>query len=190
MTLLIDIGIVFFWPDGLGLLTRTYDQEVQYLSRNIDERTTELISSWVQSSYELVFVKTGMQKYLHSGGGQLTNNLITGMWPVLQGIMIGFQIFMIRMSVLILMLPFTALIVAVAAADGFTEWYKRRTGGARESAFIYHRSKHMVAWALTGLWVFYLMPPFAVDPVYVFLPTILLLGLFSRLAVQYFKKYL
>ena len=40
-----------------------------------------------------------------------------------------------------------------------------------------------------GMWFFYLVPPFAIDPIYIFLPTIILLGLFSRLSVQFFKKY-
>ena len=189
MTLLTDLAIVMFWPDGLQLLKDTYQQEVQYLSANIDRQTTDLISQWVNTAYEWTFIKTGIQGYLYSGGNQLTGNLISGMWPMIQGAMIGFQIFMIRLSVIILMAPFIVLVMLVLASDGYLEWYRRRTGGARESAFIYHRSKHMVSWSLAGLWFFYLVPPFAVDPVYIFLPSILFLGIFSRLSIQFFKKY-
>ena len=189
MTLLTDLAIVMFWPDGLQLLKNTYYQEVQYLTGNIDAHTAEKISTWVKTAYEWTFIKTGIQSYLYSGGNPITSSLISGMWPLIQGAMIGFQIFMIRLSVIILMMPFIALVMLVSATDGYLEWYRRRTGGARESAFIYHRSKHLVSWSLAGLWFFYLVPPFAVDPVYIFLPAILFLGVFSRLSVQFFKKY-
>jgi integrating conjugative element membrane protein (TIGR03747 family) len=189
MTLLTDIGIVMFWPDGLQLLKNTYHEEVQYLRANIDAQTTELISKWVNATYEWIFIKTGIHGYLYSGGNKFTGSLISGMWPLIQGAMIGFQIFMIRLSVIILMLPFIALIMMVAASDGYLEWYRRRTGGARESAFIYHRSKNLMNWSLVGFWFFYLVPPFAIDPIYIFIPSILLLGLFSRLSIQFFKKY-
>ena len=189
MTLLTDLAIVMFWPDGLQLLKNTYSQEVQYLTANIKAPTIERITYWVKSAYEWIFIKTGIQSYLYSGGNQITGSLISGMWPMIQGVMIGFQIFMIRLSVIILMLPFIVLVMLVSATDGYLEWYRRRTGGARESAFIYHRSKHMVSWSLAGLWFFYLVPPFAVDPIYIFLPAILFLGIFSRLSVQFFKKY-
>ena len=189
MTLLTDLAIVMFWPDGLQLLKNTYSQEVQYLTANIKAPTIERITYWVKSAYDWIFIKTGIQSYLYSGGNQITGSLISGMWPMIQGVMIGFQIFMIRLSVIILMLPFIVLVMLVSATDGYLEWYRRRTGGARESAFIYHRSKHMVSWSLAGLWFFYLVPPFAVDPIYIFLPAILFLGIFSRLSVQFFKKY-
>ncbi len=189
MTLLTDLGIVMFWSDGLALLKDTYHQEVQYLSININAQTTELISSWVNTAYEWVFIKTGVHGYLYSGGSRITSGLISGFWPMIQGAMIGFQIFMIRLCVIILMLPFIIMVMVVAASDGYLEWYRRRTGGARESAFIYHRSKHMVSWSLIGLWFLYLIPPFAINPVYIFLPSIVFLGGFSRLSIQFFKKY-
>jgi integrating conjugative element membrane protein (TIGR03747 family) len=189
-TLLIDIGIVMFLPDGLQLLKDTFDTEVQYLSRNLDARSTDFITGWVNQAYEWVFVRTGLHDVLHSKGNAFTSSLVSGMWPIIQGAMIGFQVFMIRLTVIVLMMPFLALISIVAASDGFLGWYRRRTGAARESAFIYHRSKRMVAWSIFGLWFFYLVPPFDIDPVYIFLPTTVLLGTFIRFSVQYFKKYI
>jgi integrating conjugative element membrane protein (TIGR03747 family) len=127
---------------------------------------------------------------LHSKGNAFTSSLISGMWPIIQGAMIGFQIFMIRLAVIVLMMPFLALVSIVAASDGFLGWYRRRTGAARESAFIYHRSKRMVAWSIFGLWFFYLVPPFAIDPAYIFVPTLIILAIFIRLSIQFFKKYI
>ena len=190
MTLLTDVGIVMFWPDGLNLLKSTYHQEVQYLSHNIDDVTTQRIATWTNTAYDWVFVKTGVQGYLYSGHNRIANGLISGFWSVLQGVMIGFQVFMIRLCVIVLMLPFILMVMIVAASDGYLEWYRRRTGGARESAFIYHRAKHMLNWSLIGFWFLYLVPPFAINPVYIFLPSVIFLGIFARLSIQYFKKYI
>lgn len=189
MTLLTDLAIVMFMPDGLQILKNAYNQEVQYLSANIDPGTSEFISNWINTSYEWAFIKTGIHDYLYAGGNRTSNNLITGLWPMLQGATIGFQIFMIRLAVIFLMLPFLVLVIVVSAADGFLGWYLRRTSGARESGFIYHRSKNMVSWSIIGLWFIYLVPPFAIDPMVIFIPSVLLLSIFTRLSIQFFKKY-
>lgn len=189
MTLITDLSIVMFVPDGLGMLKNAYNQEVEYLSVNIDSRSTEFISHWVNTAYEWIFVKTGIHGYLYSNGNPFSDSLISGFWPLLQGALIGFQIFMIRLSVIILMIPFVILVMLVAASDGYLEWYRRRTGGARESAFIYHRSKRLVAWSIIALWFLYLIPPFAIDPAYIFVPVILIVVIFTRLSIQFFKKY-
>ena len=189
MTLLTDLLVVLFWPDGLQVLKNTYTQEIQYLSANIDERTAGVISSWVNTAYDWSFVKTGIHHYLYSGGNGITSSIISGVWPAFQGSMIGFQIFIIRLSVIVLMLPFLLLMMIIGATDGYLQWYLRRTSGARESAFIYHRSKRIACWSLFGFWFLYLVPPFSIDPAWIFIPSILLIALFTRLTVQYFKKY-
>ncbi|MCF6337892.1 MAG: DUF4400 domain-containing protein [Gammaproteobacteria bacterium] len=58
--------------------------------------------------------------------------------------MIDLKLFALRVGILILTLPFLILITAVA--DGFVGWYLHRTGGERESGFIYHRAKRGLAW--------------------------------------------
>ena len=190
VTALTDIAIVLFWPDGLGMLKRTYLEEIQYLNINISAETSQRIASWANTAYDWVFIKSGFQSLLYSGGNSdVLRSLVKGFWPVLQGISIGFHIFIIRLCVILLMIPLLALVMAVASSDGFLEWYRRRTGGARESAFIYHRSKHMLTWSLVGIWFAYLVPPFAVNPAYIFIPSALFLGLTTRLSIQFFKKY-
>ncbi len=189
MTLITDLSIVMFVPDGLQILKDAYNQEVEYLSVNIDSRSTEFISDWVNTAYEWVFIKTGIHAFLYAKGNQVTDSLISGLWPLLQGALIGFQIFMIRLSVIILMLPFVIMVMLVAASDGYLEWYRRRTGGARESAFIYHRSKRLVSWSIIALWFLYLIPPFAIDPAVIFIPSVLIVVIFTRFSVQFFKKY-
>jgi len=192
MTLLTDMAVVLFVPDGLNLLKETYYTEVRYLIEELDPLAAERITRWSQTAYHWTFVKTGLESFLYNfgSGDGVINSLVKGFWPVFQGAIIGFQIFVIRVSVIVLMLPFLVLAMLVGASDGYLEWFRRRTGGARESAFIYHRSKHMLNWSLIGFWFLYLIPPFAVNPAYIFIPSALILGLFSRLSIQFFKKYI
>jgi integrating conjugative element membrane protein (TIGR03747 family) len=190
MTLIINLGIVFFYPDGLQLLKNTYNSEVQYLNASIGLNASNFITLWVNTAYEWIFIKTGIHRYFHTGGSGQASSIVAGLWPIMQGVMIGLQIFMIRLSIIVLMLPFVCLAMFVCASDGYLAWYKRRTGGDRESGFIYHRSKKVLSWSLIGLWIIYLIPPIAIDPSFVFVPSILLGGMSTKLSIQYFKKYI
>ncbi len=189
-TLITDLGIVLLVDDGLNLLKSTYKEEVRYLSDSMDVRAQTFVSDWVNISYHWAFEKTGIHSYLYSGGGQITSNLLSNIWPLLQGAVIGFQIFMMRLAVIVLMVPFMLLIMIIAVADGYLGWFRRRSGGGRESGFIYHRSKNIVGWSIIGLWFLYLVPPFAIDPIYIFLPSLSILGIATRFSIQNIKKYI
>jgi len=189
MAILIDMGIVMFMTGGLEMLKETYRIEVQYLSTGMNAQSIELVTTWVSESYRVLFIETGIHDYLYNSNNRISSPIITGMWPMLQGAMIGFQVFMIRLSVIALFLPFILLATIVSVSDGFLGWYLRRTSGARESGFIYHRSKFFLTWGIASLCFLYLVPPFAVNPLYIFIPMIIITALCTRLSVQYFKKY-
>ena len=104
--------------------------------------------------------------------------------------MIGLKLFALRMGILILAAPFLAIVTVVAMADGFVGWYLRRTGGKRESGFIYHRAKRGLAWSFLLLWIVYLIPPIPLDPKYFLPPFLLVTSIATRLHVAFFKKYL
>lgn len=188
-SLLLDLLIVLFLPQGLELLQNTYRREIGYLSLQVDEITAATISSWVNSAYDWVFIRSGIQGFIQNHGGSISGQLITLSWPALQGIMIGFQIFCIRLMVIVLMLPLLLLMLMVAASDGYLLWYRRRTSGGRESSFIYHRAKRLLSGSLFLFWFIYLVFPFAINPAWIFVPSMLLLAAFTRLTIQYFKKY-
>ena len=189
MAILIDMGIVMFMTGGLEMLKETYRIEVQYLSTTMNTQSIELVTTWVSESYRVLFTETGIHHYLYTSNNQISSPIISGMWPLLQGAMIGFQVFMIRLSVIVLFMPFILLTILVSTSDGFLGWYLRRTSGARESGFIYHRSKFFLTWGINSLCFIYLVPPFAVNPLYIFIPMIIITALCTHLSVQYFKKY-
>ncbi len=189
MAILIDMGIVMFMTGGLEMLKETYRVEVQYLSTSMNTQSIELVTTWVSESYRVLFIETGIHAYLYTSNHRISSPIIAGMWPLLQGAMIGFQVFMIRLSVIVLFMPFILMTILVSISDGFLGWYLRRTSGARESGFIYHRSKFFLTWGVTTLCFLYLVPPFAVNPLYIFIPLSIMTAACTRLSVQYFKKY-
>ncbi len=189
MAILIDMGIVMFMTGGLEMLKETYRVEVQYLSTSMNTQSIELVTIWVSESYRILFIETGIHNYLYTSNNQISSPIIVGMWPLLQGAMIGFQVFMIRLSVIVLFMPFILLTIIVSISDGFLGWYLRRTSGARESGFIYHRSRFFLTWGISSLCFLYLVPPFAINPTVIFIPLITISAACTRLSVQYFKKY-
>ncbi|MCH9829024.1 MAG: DUF4400 domain-containing protein [Gammaproteobacteria bacterium] len=102
----------------------------------------------------------------------------------------GLQLFSLRLGVLALGAPFVGLVATGAAADGLVTWYWRRTGGGRESGFVFHRAKRTVAMAALGLCFAYLVPPVSVDGRIAIASFALVVAIALRLAVGHFKKYI
>lgn len=102
----------------------------------------------------------------------------------------GLQLFSLRLGVLALSAPFIGLVLIGAAADGLVTWYWRRTGGGRESGFVFHRAKRTVAMAALGLCFAYLVPPVSVDGRIAIASFALVVAIALRLAVGHFKKYI
>lgn len=194
--LIVDIFCVFvLWsPNGARHLEYVFQQEVALLELQPSQEA--FLVDVTQAFYEHVFVSTGIDGTLRQAANPNVETPVTAydfanaLWPVFETAMIGLKLFALRMGILILTLPFLALITAVAMADGFVGWYLRRTGGERESGFIYHRAKRGLAWSFLLLWIAYLIPPFPMDPKYLLPPFLLASGITTRLHVAFFKKYL
>ncbi len=102
----------------------------------------------------------------------------------------GLQLFSLRLGVLALSAPLIGLVSISAAADGLVTWYWRRTGGGRESGFVFHRAKRTVAMAALGLCFAYLVPPVAIDGRVSVACFAVVIAIALRLAVGHFKKYI
>jgi len=191
--LVVDIFCVFvLWPpNGARHLESVFQQEVALLE--LQPSQVAFLADVTQALYDYAFVSTGIDGTLRQSSAdtpETAHDFANDLWPVLETAMIGLKLFGLRMGVLILTLPFLALITAVAMADGFVGWYLRRTGGERESGFIYHRAKRGLAWSFLLLWVVYLIPPVPMDPKYLLPPFLIASGIATRLHVAFFKKYL
>lgn len=198
LVLIIDLFCVFvLWsPDGVSQLEQVLHQELEFLC--LPQAKVEFLIGVATSLYDTVFVSTGIDGMMRhaasispsSTGNSTEIEFVETLRPAIETAMIGLQLFALRLGVLLLTLPFFVVVILGAVSDGFLGWYLRRTGGERESGFIYHRAKRGLAWSIVGLWVVYLLPPVAMDPRYILPPFLLIAGIAVRLQVSFFKKFL
>ncbi|MBN4079469.1 DUF4400 domain-containing protein [Beggiatoa alba] len=198
LVLIIDIFCVFvLWsPNGVWHLKNVLHQEIALLG--LPQSDITFLAEVIQSFHSTVFVSSGidgMMRYSSSlpptdQSQQTALDFTETLRPIIETAMVGLQLFALRIGVLILALPFLVLVTVTAMADGFVGWFLRRTGGERESGFIYHRAKRGLAWSFLLLWLFYLVPPIPLDPKYLIPPFLLAVGITTRLHMAFFKKFL
>jgi len=198
LVLIVDIFCVFvLWsPDGLWHLKNVLHQEIALLG--VSQSDITFLAEVIQSFYSTVFVSSGIDGMMHYSSNlpptdqapQTALDFTETLRPVIETAMVGLQLFALRIGVLILALPFLMLVIVAAIADGFMGWFLRRTGGERESGFIYHRAKRGLAWSFLLLWFIYLVPPIPLDPKYLIPPFLLAVGITTRLHMAFFKKFL
>jgi len=198
LVLIVDLFCVFvLWsPDGVWRLETVLHKEVALLG--LPQSDINFLAGITKSFYDAVFVSTGIDGMMRHAASlpttdksqQTALDFTETLRPVIETAMVGLQLFALRMGVLILTLPFLVLVTLAAMADGFVGWFLRRTGGERESGFIYHRAKRSLAWSFLLLWAIYLVPPIPQDPKYLIPPFLLAAGVAARLHVAFFKKFL
>ena len=198
LVLIVDLFCVFvLWsPDGVAHLEGVLHQEVALLG--LPQSDINFLISVATSLYNTIFVSTGMDGMMRHAASLPPSDtsqptvleFIDTLRPAIETAMIGLQLFAMRIGVLIMTLPFWVVVTFAAMTDGFAGWFLRRTGGERESGFIYHRAKRSLAWSFLALWAVYLLPPVPMDPKYIIPPFLLSAGIATRLHVAFFKKFL
>ena len=98
--------------------------------------------------------------------------------------------FLVRLLVLVLTIPLFIMATFVGLVDGLVRRDIRKFGAGRESGFIYHRVKASVVPLAVLPWILYLALPISVHPLWILLPSAVLLGLAVNLTAGSFKKYL
>lgn len=191
LVLVIDLlFVVFVWEDGAHHLTELLAAERQLLGLDSGSSAGRFVDETVTAAYDWVFVKTGLGDWLATQRSGLLAAVINGLWVLVDTAVLGLQLFATRAAVLVLSLPLFVVVAATAVADGLYGWLMRRTRGARESGFIYHRAKRAVPAFLLLVWAVYLIPPIPMDPRWVMPPFIVVFGTALRLRVAFFKKHL
>jgi integrating conjugative element membrane protein (TIGR03747 family) len=125
-----------------------------------------------------------------AGGGEMMRRAVLATNTFWGTAAAGLQLFSARLAVLVRSVPLVFLVSIAAAADGLLGWFMRRTGGGRESGFIFHRAKRHAGHALLILCFAYLVPPQTADPRMAVATFTLFVALALRVAVANFKKYL
>mgnify|MGYP001576445825 CR=1 FL=1 len=102
----------------------------------------------------------------------------------------GLELFSMRLAVLAVSLPLIALTAICGFADGLLARHLRRTGGGRESAFVYHRAKRHAGHAVLALGLIYAASPVTFDSRVAITAFVVVFPLLLRIGTATFKKYL
>lgn len=204
------VGMHFFWPEqGWRHAADMLDYELNQLSENFTRsaivQEPGRTARWlVESAYEWIFVRSGLADWMQESSEQASAPSRGGdrdfryyisqvyVWTESYLIAAAFTVlvFLVRLLVLVLTLPLFLLAAFIGLIDGLVRRDIRRMGAGRESGFIYHRAKASLMPLAVLPWIVYLAMPFSVSPIWVLLPSAVLLGVAVNIAAGSFKKYL
>ncbi|EJM00354.1 integrating conjugative element membrane protein, PFL_4697 family [Pseudomonas sp. GM102] len=197
-------GLLLFWGDqGWRHSQATLTSELGWLSEHFKSsllirQPGATIVQWLDFLNQWLLVKTGFadfaqQARVSSQGISFwswTNQLYVSIEDfVLAAVYVTFT-FVVRLTILVLATPLFLLATLTGFVDGLMRRDLRKFGAGRESSFVYHRAKRAVIPLLVVPWVIYLSLPFSLDPMAVFLPCAVMLGIAMAITATTFKKYL
>lgn len=183
---------------GVMALQRNLDEEWATLVALGDARFSPLAHAIHDRLYAVFFKAPGFDYMMRSAldpapmrdADELMRKFVLATRAFWETAATGLQLFSARLAVLILSLPLLLLAALGGFADGLVVWFLRRTGGGRESGFIYHRAKRAVAYSLVLSAAIYLIPPAVMNPRWVLPPLLVIFASGIRYSTAYFKKYL
>lgn len=211
LSILIEcVGMHLFWPEqGWRHAADMLDYELNQLSENFTRsaivQEPGRTARWLaESAYEWIFVRSGLADWMREsseqasapsrGGDRDFRYYISQVYVWMEGYLIAAAftvlVFLVRLLVLVLTLPLFLLAAFVGLIDGLVRRDIRRMGAGRESGFIYHRAKASLMPLAVLPWIIYLAMPFSVSPLWILLPSAILLGVAVNIAAGSFKKYL
>lgn len=191
LVLIVDlVCVILVWEDGGDTLARLVRMEKGNLGLAPASTAGRTVDAIMKRAHEWVFVRTGFEDWARMQQSGFPQVLLNGLLFLIDTAIQGLQLFALRCAVLVLALPLFVVVAIVAIADGVYGWLMRRSGGARESGFIYHRAKRAFPATIVLMWLTYLVPPIPMDPRWVLPPFVLLFALVLRLRVAYFKKHI
>lgn len=201
-TLIVDCFYVM-WPypnggAGLDTFRLSVHEEWALLVKLSDGRFPPVAYAIYEGLHTVLFKWPGLDYLIvrahdptpMQGGGEMARRGVLAMETFWGTAATGLQLFSARVAVLALSLPLMMLAAIGGISDGLVAWYRRRTGGGRESGFIYHRTKRHASHALLIMCFVYLVPPVTVDPRIVVSAFTLVYAVALRVAASRFKKYI
>ncbi|MFG1304676.1 TIGR03747 family integrating conjugative element membrane protein [Xanthobacter autotrophicus] len=203
-------GMYLLWPDegwrhASGMLSYELDQLSENFTRSAVVEEPGRTARWlVEQAHEGIFVRSGLTEWMQEtsarasapsrGGDRDFRYFISLVYVRTEGYLIAaafvLLVFIVRLLVLVLTLPLFLLAAFVGLIDGLVRRDIRRFGAGRESGFVYHRAKASLMPLAVLPWVIYLALPVSISPLFILLPSAILLGLAVSIAAGSFKKYL
>ena len=210
LSILIEcLGVRFVWPkEGWHHAQAMLDYELTQLSDEF--RSSPLLADpagaarhWVAYAYEKLFVQSGLLEFSQRHSPRMPEHAtgLVGLRTLIHrtatrledyALAAGYitLTFIVRVMVLTLTVPLFALACFIALVDGLVQRDIRRFGAGRESGFVYHRARALIAPLALVPWGVYLSFPVSIHPLWILLPSAVLLGAAVRITAATFKKYL
>lgn len=197
-------GLLLFWGDqGWRHSQAMLNGELGWLNEHfkaslILQQPGQTIGQWLDFLNQWLLVKTGFADFARQARVSSQGN---GFWSwinqfyvhiedfVLSAVYVTFT-FVVRLTILVLSAPLFLLAMLTGFVDGLMRRDLRKFGAGRESSFVYHRAKRAVIPLLIVPWVIYLSLPFSLNPMAVFVPCAVMLGITTAITATTFKKYL
>ncbi|WP_437884520.1 TIGR03747 family integrating conjugative element membrane protein [Pseudomonas sp. LRF_L74] len=198
------IGLAFFWPEqGWHHSQAMLSTELSFLDEDfkqsllIDEPGPTL-HQWLALAEQWLWERSGFGAFATGARDASAQDTF---WGGINQIYVSIEdyalaavfvslTFAVRIWILLLTTPMTMLAVITGAMDGLVRRDLRKFGAGRESSFVYHRVKRMILPCVFLPWMIYLSLPFSLNPVWVLIPSTVLLGLLVAITTSTFKKYI
>jgi integrating conjugative element membrane protein (TIGR03747 family) len=197
-------GLLLFWGDqGWRHSQAMLTHELGWLSEHfksslILQQPGQTIVQWLDFLNQWLLVKTGFADFARQARVSGQGN---GLWSGINQLYVSIEdfvlaavyvifTFVVRLAILGLTTPLFLLAIFTGFVDGLMHRDLRKFGAGRESSFVYHRVKRLVMPLLVGPWIIYLSLPFSLNPMALFLPCAVLLGVTMAITAATFKKYL
>ncbi|WP_458131857.1 TIGR03747 family integrating conjugative element membrane protein [Pseudomonas sp. R3-41] len=197
-------GLLLFWGEqGWRHSQAMLNSELGWLSEHfksslIIQQPGQTIGQWLDFLNQWLLVKTGFADFAQQARVSSQGN---GFWSwinqlyvsiedfVLAAVYVAFT-FVVRLTILVMATPLFLLVSFTGFVDGLMRRDLRKFGAGRESSFVYHRAKRAVFPLLIVPWIIYLSLPFSLNPIAVFLPCAVMLGIATAITAATFKKYI
>lgn len=197
-------GLLLLWSDqGWRHSQAMLSSELGWLSEHfksslILQQPGQTVVQWLDFLNQWLLVQTGFsdfaqQAQVSSQGkgfwGWINQLYVSIEDVVLAAVYVSFT-FVVRLTILALATPLFLLAMFTGFIDGLMRRDLRKFGAGRESSFVYHRAKRAVIPLLIVPWILYLSLPFSLNPMVVFVPCAVMLGVAMAITAATFKKYL
>jgi integrating conjugative element membrane protein (TIGR03747 family) len=198
------VGLLLFWGDQGWLHSQAMlTSELGWLSEHFKsslflKQPGQTIAQLLDFLNQWLLVKTGVADFAQQARVSSQGN---GVWSWINQLYVSIEsfvlaavyvifTFVVRLTILVLATPLFLLATLTGFVDGLMRRDLRKFGAARESSFVYHRAKRAVMPLLIVPWIIYLSLPFSLNPMVVFLPCAVMLGITVEITAATFKKYL
>lgn len=198
---MVDLVFVFkVWPEGVDRLKGILNADLAHALQFAQywDVSPERVTETANLVYELIFKATGIHdmgmRFAEQEALSIPDTIVRSTYvangEAIEVMMIGTQLYGVRLVNLIFMMPLLALVFVIALADGLTQRAIRRASGGRESASMYHRAKHLQVVLMVMGSALSLVQAVSADPRWIWVPGAVILGVLVRLQWSYYKKHL